>query len=165
MDNAIKNLLRQTNINYAIMGGKAAIHKIKPIININNSKNYDLYVFQKNVYKLSNNLDKLFRKRNIKYTTNSTYLITKNNYHNVKKFILLNNRGRLLSNIVNIHVSKKPIHAQTNNNGLKYISTNQLINNLSYAISQNNSHLQRKKRLQALKAIRTMKKFINPKIN
>lgn len=34
MDNAIKNLLRQTNVNYAIMGGKAAVHKIKPIMNI-----------------------------------------------------------------------------------------------------------------------------------
>ena len=163
MDAAIKNLLRRTNINYAIMGGKAAVHKIKPVMNINNSKNYDLYVFKKNVSKLSTNLNKLFTNHKVRYTTNSTFLITKNNYHNVIKFISLNNRGRFLNEIVNIHVSKNPIHVIKNNNGLKYISTNQLINNLSYAISTNNSHLQRKKRLQALKAIRTMKKFIKSK--
>ena len=173
LNNVIKNYLKKTPVKYAIMGGKAAVHTIVPIKkNIQQSKNYNLYVQSNGYNKIINNFKQIFASNQVMEKAVAKQLKLKNGGHQVVQFVLLNSSGRPKVNkntgtwnsIIDIHASNRPIRIKHGTNGLRYISNYRLIKELSNVIRNKGpsdpKYKYRKQRLNYLTAIKTMKKHI-----
>jgi len=168
----IKNYLQKTRANYAIMGGKAAIHTIAPVKrDIKSSKNYDMYVWGPNFNQVTLNLTRVLKGKAVPYK-----LKLKKDGHTIVQFVLttqsgfkkVNKNTGTWNSIANLHKSKEPLRSlKSKKNGLRYISNNRLISELANTIKdkgpQNSKYAYRKQRLDYLKSIRTFKKYIKRK--
>lgn len=176
LNNVIKNYLKNTKVKYAIMGGKAAVHTIAPIKkNIQQSKNYNLYVQSNGYNKIIKNFEQIFASNQVMEKAVAKQLKLKNGGHHVVQFVLLNSSGRPKVNkntgtwnsIIDIHASNRPIRIKLGTNGLRYISNYRLIKELSNVIKNKGTsdpkYIYRKQRLNYLTAIKAMKKRVRYK--
>jgi hypothetical protein len=166
--NIIEKYLLSKKSNYAIMGGKAAVHYMKPFRGIRTgspyqSTDFDIYVPQGDMNKITTNIKTLLK------NTNQVTLKIKNG-HKVVQIVPLNNSGRkkidpktgTYNSIMDIHESKSPLKYILESNGLKYIPLNRLIKEQKKTITDkgpsDSKHSKRSHRLQTLTAVKILKK-------
>jgi hypothetical protein len=168
--NIIEQYLRSMKSNYAIMGGKAAVHYMKPFSRIRSgspyqSTDFDIYVPQGDMNKITRNM------KNLLVNTNQVTLKIKNG-HKVVQIVPLNNSGRkkidpktgTYNSIMDIHESKSPMKYTKGSNGLKYIKLKKLIEEQKKTIADKGpkdpKYSKRSERLQTLSAVKILKKRV-----